>query len=115
MFDKNSLGLQRRLAKKDYIFDENNANFVNNDYNRVMFAYVQNHFNDLRRSRGYVFLNEVLVYLGLRPTAIGQIAGWTMMPIEIKIVQTKVRDGKEVEYFLEIENQGLIVFDVMGD
>ena len=120
MFDKNSLALQRRLAVKDYIFDENNPNFYPNDeYNAFFIRRTQQHFNDLLKVQGFVFLNDVLRALGIKQRMIGQVAGWkyTEGPgfIEIKIAQRDIRGGKPFEYFLEIVHDGIIVFDVLGD
>lgn len=120
MFDKDSLGLQRRLSMKHYVFDENNHNFYPNDeYNTFFILRTQQYFNDLLKVQGFVFLNDVLKALGIAPRMIGQIAGWRFPGgtgfIEIKITQRGMRHGKPFEYFLEIVHDGIIVFDVMGD
>lgn len=113
--------LERRLAVKDYIFNEENSNFYPNDeYNTLFINRTQQYFNDLLRAQGFVFLNDVLKALGIKQRVVGQIAGWTTQIqgqgfIEIKITQRQVREGKVVEYFLEIVHDGVIVFDVLGD
>lgn len=121
---QNNKGLERRLAVKGYIFDETNVNFYPNDeYSTFFIRSAQQHFNDLLRTQGFIFLNDVLKYLGLKPTMVGQIAGWTLPElrpqargyIEIKIAQRQIKDGKLKEYFLEIEHEGVILFDVLGD
>lgn len=120
MLDLNSKGLERRLAKKDYIFDKDNPNFErNNDHNLFFFANIQNLLNDLLYHRGYVFLNEVLDKLGIERRMIGQLAGWRKDAprvgyIEIKVTQTRYLGTDVQEYFLQIQHDGLI-FDVLGD
>lgn len=118
MFDTNSEALKRRLAKTTYIFNADSEQFTPNDENnRFYIAMLQNYYNDLLAARGYVFLNEVLTKLGLKPTMIGQLAGWRRGAsnfVEIKIEQTMVSGWDVKEYFLKIEHDGLI-FDVLGD
>ena len=46
------------------------------EYNVFTVRMVQNYWNDILRSRGYVFLNEVYKDLGLAPTKAGQVVGW---------------------------------------
>ena len=59
------------------LFDEFNRNWNKDwDYNRIFLSSQQNYANDLLRSRGYVFLNEVHDMLGLERTKAGQIVGW---------------------------------------
>lgn len=49
-----------------------------NTYENIMFLRVaQNYFNDLFACRGYVFLNEILDYLGINQTKIGHNYGWS--------------------------------------
>ena len=116
-----SKAFERRLAVTEYIFDENNDNFYPNsdEYNEFFIAQVQNRFNDMLRYQGFIFLNDVLKALGIKPRVIGQIVGWRYPEgrgfIHLEITQRRVRDGKVVEYFLKIEHDGVIVFDVLGD
>jgi hypothetical protein len=118
MFDKDSEGLKRRLAKTTYIFNAESPDFTANHEHNIFFIQMyQNYFNDLLLARGYVFLNEVLTKIGLKPTMIGQLAGWRKDAsgyIEIKIEQTMMSGLDVKEYFLKIEHDGLI-FDVLGD
>jgi hypothetical protein len=47
------------------------------EFNELFLRNVENYFNDRIKSRGVVFLNEVLVELGLGRTQEGQIVGWS--------------------------------------
>lgn len=115
-----SKALERRLAVTEYVFDENNDNFYpkSDEYNEFFIKQVGVRFNDLLRYQGFVFLNDVLKALGIKPRVVGQIVGWTTTRsgfIHIEITQRKVRDGQVVEYSLKIEHEGVIVFDALGD
>ena len=118
MFDHNSQGLKRRLAKTTFIFDDKNDNFTRNDeHNRFYLMHTQSYFNDLLQAQGFVFLNDVLKHLGIQRTMVGQIAGWRADAsgfIEIKIEQTVIVEGHPKEYFLKIEHDG-IIFDILAD
>jgi len=111
----NREALERRLAVTEYIFDENNPNFYPKDeYNVFFINSAQNYFNDLLNAQGFVFLNDLLKYLGIKPRMVGQIAGWTKdrtgyIHIEIS------RNENSKELSLKIEHDGVIIFDVLGD
>lgn len=59
---------------------ESSSNFTEDplyhEYNWIFLRNQQNWVNDMLRSRGYVFLNEVYGCLGLAHTSAGQIVGW---------------------------------------
>lgn len=48
----------------------------NNEYNLMFLKAQQNYANDLLKSRGYLFLNEVYKMLGLPISKAGQVVGW---------------------------------------
>lgn len=65
-------------SKVHVAFDEASSNFMQDpEYNRLFLVGVQNHMNQLLQIRGYVFVNEVLDYLGLPRTRDGQLLGWS--------------------------------------
>jgi uncharacterized protein DUF6353 len=60
-------------------FDESSGQWNKNpDYNRMLINSQQNWANDLLRSRGHVFLNEVYDMLGLERSAAGAVVGWIL-------------------------------------
>lgn len=60
-------------------FDESSTQWSNvPEYNLMFLKAQQNHANDLLRSRGHLFLNEVYDSLGLPRTQAGAIVGWVL-------------------------------------
>lgn len=58
-------------------FDEYCAGWEKNaEYNLMFLKQQQNYANDLLRTRGHLFLNEVYDMLGIKRTQAGQIVGW---------------------------------------
>lgn len=45
-------------------------------FNLLYLRKIENYFNDVLKTRGYVFLNEVYEMLGYQKTPAGQIVGW---------------------------------------
>lgn len=58
-------------------FDEGSSNWNRDpEYNRIFLLCQQNYWNDILRTRGHVFLNEVYRELGLPHTKAGAVVGW---------------------------------------
>lgn len=58
-------------------FDEGCTGWQNDaEYNLIFLRSMQNYANDLLRSRGYLFLNEVYDLLGIPRSKEGQLVGW---------------------------------------
>lgn len=60
-------------------FDESNRNWNKESmYNQVFLQCQQNYANDLLRSRGHVFLNDVYDMLGMERSKEGAVVGWVL-------------------------------------
>lgn len=70
------LGDSSRYAR---FFDEYAKEWVRNpEYNLVFLKCQQNYANDMLRSRGHIFLNEVYDMLGLERSNAGAVVGWVI-------------------------------------
>ncbi|MCA1806574.1 MAG: DUF6353 family protein [Actinobacteria bacterium] len=77
--------VERKVAKQDVpsvyarFFDEMSKNWSREpEYNRVFLSCQQNYANDLLRTRGHLFLNEVYDMLGISRTKAGAVVGWAI-------------------------------------
>lgn len=62
-------------------FDESSSSWSREpEYNRIFLSCQQNYANDLLRSRGHVFLNEVYDMLGIPRSEAGAVVGWLLTP-----------------------------------
>ncbi len=65
------------------IFDETNPAWEkDSEYNLYFLKAQQEYANNLLKSRGYLFLNEVYTMLGFPITKAGQVVGWLYRPDE---------------------------------
>lgn len=69
--------LEEEAFAYSVVFDANNPNWrADSDYNYLYIQNAERYFNDLLKSRGHVFLNEVYDALGFPHTKEGAIVGW---------------------------------------
>lgn len=68
-----------KLSPYAKFFDEGSVSWEKNaEYNRFFLNSQQNYVNDMLKSRGHVFLNEVYARLGLEHTTPGAVVGWVI-------------------------------------
>ena len=87
------------------------------EYNRIFLSCQQNYCNDLLRSRGHVFLNEVYDKLGLPRTKAGAVVGWILGPDNDNFIDFGVFDGnnwKKRDFVNGHEGSILLDFNVDG-
>ena len=76
---KIELPTERGGSPYKVLFDEVNKHWQRADeYNHIFIQAQQNYANDLLRTKGHVFLNDVHDMLGLPRTKAGQIVGWVL-------------------------------------
>lgn len=76
----------------------------NPEYNEYFIACVQDEYNNsFSYRRPYIFLNDVLRRLGLKPTKAGQVIGWEWAPekrIEFDIEKIRNTETGRIEYVI---------------
>lgn len=103
-------------------FDEYTKNWSPTpEYNLYWIRLQQNYANDMLRSRGHVFLNEVYDWLGIERSKAGQSVGWVLGPDGDNFIDfglftrgnnEKVRDfvnGREGAILLDFNVDGVIL------
>lgn len=69
--------LDNTLSQYAKVFDESCYGWTTDrDYNLMILKHQENHFNDLLRKRGYVFLRDVYEGLGMPVTKESCLVGW---------------------------------------
>lgn len=107
-----------RSATEDYIFDfgPNNQNWVGNyEHNLFFLTGHQNIFNDLLRSRGHLFLSEVLDGLGIDRTPASIVTGWIYDPKKEKDPNHKGDNFVDLGIVDMWDSHGYILLDINVD
>lgn len=76
---KKTINIAEPNEYSDYArcFDDGCAGWdKDSEYNLMFLRHQQNHANELLRSNGYLFLNDVYDMLGIPRTRAGQVVGW---------------------------------------
>lgn len=121
---KKTVNVSSYIDCSDYarFFDEGCPDWdKNSEYNLMFLRAQQNYANDLLRSRGYLFLNEVYNLLGMLPSKAGQIVGWIYDPktqkgsgyVDFGIYETKREANRD--FVNGYENVILLDFNVDGN
>lgn len=88
------------------------------EYNLIFLKSQQNYFNDLLRSRGHVFLNEVYDALGIPRSKAGAVVGWILSKDETtdNFINFGVFDGRtDVARDFVNGHEGAILLDFNVD
>ena len=101
-------------------FDERCAGWSENRETNVYFLrYQQNYANELLRTRGHLFLNEVYDMLGAPRTKLGQVCGWVYKennPIGDNYVDLDIFNDRNTEdnnvFILDPNVDGCILDDM---
>jgi hypothetical protein len=113
----------KHVSGKDHspyarFFDEYNRNWQREGtLNQMFISCQQNYANDLLRSRGHVFLNEVYDMLGMERTSAGAVVGWVLDDEGDNYVDFGVFDGDifEAVRFVNGEERSILLdFNVDG-
>ena len=87
--DPNELSVYARF------FDEGCAQWSKTpEYNLMFLRAQQSYYNDLLKSRGHVFLNEIYDALGIPRTKAGSIVGWVIGPDGDNYIDFGIFDGE---------------------
>lgn len=99
-------------------FNESCASWTKDSEANLMFLKLQQAFaNDVLKTRGYVFLNEVYDMLGIARTKAGQLVGWaydTENPIGDNYVDFGIFNQHNEDFINGIERSALLDFNVDG-
>lgn len=85
------------------------------EYNLVFLRCQQNYANDLLRSRGHIFLNEVYDMLGIERTKAGQVVGWIVSDDGDNYVDFGIWDGGTNSRDFVNGREGAILLDFNVD
>jgi hypothetical protein len=94
------------------------------EYNRIFLNCQQNYANDLLRSRGHVFLNEVYDMIGVERSKAGSVVGWVLADQNENYVDFGIFDddrqiirdfvnGKEGSILLDFNVDG-VIYDLLN-
>lgn len=94
------------------------------EYNLVFLRCQQSYANDMLKTRGHLFLNEVYDSLGIERTKAGQVVGWTVSKdgdnfVDFGLYDSKrqIRDfvnGREGSILLDFNVDG-VIYDQIGN
>lgn len=110
--DPNGLSVYARF------YDESCSQWSKNpEYNLMFLRSQQNYYNDMLKSRGHVFLNEVYDALGIPRTQAGAIVGWVIGANGDNFIDFGIFDGdrmKSRDFVNGYERSVLLDFNVDG-
>lgn len=120
--EKNGKETQNVIDKPEFseyarFFDEGCLQHTNDpEYNKTYLLCQQNYANDLLRTRGHVFLNEVYDMLGMERSKAGQVVGWVVGDDGDGYIDFNIFEGRERSraFVNGYEQSILLDFNVSG-
>ena len=101
---------EKTLSKYAVIFDDGCSGWTKDRYTNLMFVKCRESYcNDLLKSRGIVFLNDVYKMLGFEITQAGQVVGWHYSE------ENPIGDNKVIFDMQGSDNSIAIDFNVDGN
>ena len=96
-------------------FDDGCAGWTKDpEYNLVYLKTQQNYANDMLRTRGHLFLNEIYDLLGIPRTKAGAIVGWIYVD-DYSHVDFGLYSERNQDFINGFENTVLLDFNVNGN
>lgn len=96
-------------------FDETNPNWVKNgELNLYYLRMHQNYWNDVLRTRGYVFLNEIYSDMEMDTSRAGQVVGWTISENGDNHIDFGIYDARNSDFVNGKERSIIVDFNVDG-
>lgn len=100
-------------------FDESCTGWCKDvEYSLMFLKTQQNYANEMLRSKGYLFLNDVYAMLGIPKTKEGQIVGWIYdedHPNGDNFVDFGLNDSRNAKFINGYEKVALLDFNVDGN
>lgn len=97
------------------MFDEYNSNWNRDpELNRLFIQCQQNYANNLLRSRGHIFLNEVYDMLGTERSKAGAVVGWVIGPDGDNFIDFGIMEAYNHRFVEGIEPSIILDFNVDG-
>lgn len=96
-------------------FDEGSRNWQRNaEMNKIFITVQQTYANELLRSRGHVFLNEVYDILGFEHTTAGAIVGWVLGDEGDNFIDFGLYEAVNEKFVVGWDRNALLDFNVDG-
>lgn len=96
-------------------FDEGSRDFQKNpELNKLFIQCQQTYANELLRSRGHVFLNEVYDSLGLQRSSAGAVVGWVVSDTGDNFIDFGLFEATNADFVNGFEPRVLLDFNVDG-
>ena len=118
-YPKNSIGEFEDFSQYAKVFCDGCVGWTKEqEYNLKFLKYVQNYCNDLLKTKGHLFLNEVYDILGIPRTKAGAVVGWIYdekSPIGDNFVDFGIRNERNNDFVNGYTSDCILDFNVDGN